>query len=162
MQAIKMYRDWAIDQLGKTINTLGYIVETTSQQDASAYRDGGDGWTALEVVGHLRDYEEVFIERTRLTLNEDNPALPMPDQEALAVERAYNSGDLRQTYKEWAALRREFIPMLEGVDESGWERPAVHPRRGPFTLTDQLMLIEWHDLNHIEQIAKILLERKGG
>ena len=39
----------------------------------------------------------------------------------------------------------------------------VFPRtRGPFTLTDQLMLIEWHDLNHIEQIAKILLERKGG
>jgi hypothetical protein len=50
---------------------------------------------------------------------------------------------------------------LADVPEAGWERAGNHPRRGRFTLLDQLTLISWHDLNHMEQIVRTLSEKLG-
>ncbi len=161
MQPMTTIRNWQIDQLKKAVSTLQYVIKCISQEDATTLRDGGSGWTVLEVMGHLRDFEAVFVERAHLTIDQDMPDLPFPDQEALAVERRYNEGDLQETYREWADNRLRFIAFLESVGEGGWERPANHPTRGPFTLNDQLLLTVWHDMNHIEQIAHIMVERKG-
>jgi hypothetical protein len=46
------------------------------------------------------------------------------------------------------------------VGDSDWERAASHPKRGLFTLNDQLLLTTWHDMNHSEQMARILAEKK--
>lgn len=157
MQPMETVRGWHIDIMKKHINILGRLVESTHQKEATTIRDGGDGWTVLEVLGHLRDFEAVFLERAHLTLEEDNPALPFPDPLAMVSDRRYNEDDLAESYRAWAGTRRQHIALLEGVSsDDDWEAPARHPTRGPFTLHDQLFLTVWHDANHIEQIAKIL------
>jgi uncharacterized damage-inducible protein DinB len=156
MQPLKTIRTWQLEQLAKAVKTIEHIVANCSPEVARTARDGGDGWTVLEVMGHLRDFEAVFIERARLTLEQEMPDLPFPDPLQLVVEKVYNEDDLPESFNTWAAARRENLALLEAVAEEDWERPANHPTRGPFTLTDQLFLTVWHDMNHIEQMAKIL------
>ncbi len=158
MQPMTTIRNWQIDQMRKAENTIKHIVQTTAPEEAKTIRDGGDGWTVLEVMGHLRDFEAVFLERARLTLEKQMPDLPFPDPGALVVDKRYNDDDLQGSFQAWAATRAEHIALLERVDEGDWERPANHPTRGLFTLNDQLFLTVWHDMNHIEQMAHILVE----
>ena len=160
MQPLATIRGWQLDKLNKDISTIGYLLQSASADDLRTYRDGGNGWTALEVIGHLRDYELIFIERARLTLTEAFPPLPNPNPDELAVSNQYNQQDAQAVYAAWAESRREFLKLLEGVADTDWERAGNHPRRGHFTLNDQLILTAWHDLNHIEQIAHILAEKK--
>ena len=160
MQPLATIRSWQLDKLNKDISVVDYMLESATTDDLRIYRDGGDGWTVLEVLGHLRDYEELFIKRAQLTLTEEFPLLPNPDPDELVVTNQYNHQNAQAVFDKWAESRREFIKLLEGVSEDDWERAGNHPRRGHFTLNDQLLLTAWHDVNHIEQIAHILVEKK--
>ncbi|NJK81061.1 MAG: hypothetical protein HC876_18250 [Chloroflexaceae bacterium] len=57
---------------------LGYIVGQTAPEVATTYRDGGAGWIVVEVMGHLLDFDTVFLERAMHTVEEDNPPLYFP------------------------------------------------------------------------------------
>lgn len=153
-------RGWHLDQLRKDLQILDSILKTISPQDATTYRDGGTGWTVLEVICHLRDFEGVYHERTMLTVERDSPDLPLPNQDEWATERRYNEQDLWTAYYEWVNRRNAFLAYLEGLDETAWQRVGKHPKRGPMSVQDQLALTAWHDVNHIEQITRILAERK--
>jgi hypothetical protein len=153
-------RGWHIDQLRKGLRTLDSILKEISPEDTTIYRDGGTGWTALEVLCHLRDYEDVFRERSTITVERELPDLPNPNPDEMAIERRYNEQDLRAVYAEWVNRRSGYLTYLEGLDESSWQRTAKHPKRGVMSLQDQLALTAWHDMNHIEQITRIVAEKK--
>ena len=158
MQPVENIRTWHLDQLRHSINLIRYVLENASDDDLKTIRDGGDGWTVAEVMGHLRDFEDVFIQRIHVTMEQEMGALPFPDHEALVTEGKFNERDVWPVYEEWAEARRKYIALFEGItDEALWEKPASHPKRGPFTLNDQLFLAVWHDMNHIEQMVHILL-----
>jgi uncharacterized damage-inducible protein DinB len=155
-------RGWQLDQLRKGLQTVRHILTNVSAEDATSYRDGGTGWTVLEVLCHLRDYEAVYAERARLMVEEDTPELPFPDPDTLAKERLYNEQALQPVYEEWVRQREAFLTMMEGLDEAAWVRSGNHPRRGPMSVQDQLALVVWHDMNHVEQMTRILVEKQGG
>jgi uncharacterized damage-inducible protein DinB len=157
MQSQETIRRWNIDQLRHTVNVLTYMVGTIPAVDLRTRRDGDDGWTALEVLGHLHDYDKLFIERATLTLEQDNPPLPNPDPNELAARHDYNGAEPAELLAGWTDARDELIALYEGATEAQFARVSQHPRRGPFTLQDQLFLTVWHDMNHIDQIAKIML-----
>lgn len=153
-------RRWYFLQLRKALQTVNSVLTTSTDADATTYRDGGQGWTALEVLCHLRDYDDVLLERARSTVEQDMPDITSPNVEALATERRYNSQPLRLAYEQWAERREMLLAYLEGLDEGAWAREANHPRQGPMSLQDQLAFIAYHDLNHIEQMTRILAEKK--
>jgi len=155
-------RGFQIDQLHKTSQVLNTVVKGTSTQEATTFRDGGTGWTVLQVLGHLRDYEGVFMERFTLTNDQPTPepALPNPNPDEWAAEHRYSEQDVRATYDDWDKRREATIAYLKGVDEAGWQRVGIHPKRGRLMLEEQLSLFAWHDINHLEQITRILVEKK--
>lgn len=149
-------RQWHLEQLEKFIDILGYLVEQTSHADATQYRDGGDGWTVLEVMGHLYDFEPVFMERVRLTVEQDTPALPVPGADELVSAGNYNSRHLAEVYNQWVIHRKNHLAYLRGLDEAAFDRAGQHPKRGRLTVDQQLMLACWHDLNHLRQMTQTL------
>jgi len=159
MQPMTTIRGWQIDQLRKMITILQHTVQPISQEAAALYRDGGNGWTILEVMGHLEQFEGVFLERARLTATEEFPSLPFPDPETSAVENKYNEQNLRTVLSSWIEKRTATVAFMEGIADDQWERPGNHPSRGEFTLNDQLILTVWHDTNHLEQIIKIIQDK---
>lgn len=153
-------RGWQFELLEKSLASFGCIVEATPVDDLRTWRDGGRGWTALEVLCHLGDFEEVFQERARVTLTQSDGALPFPDPDRMAAERRYNEQDARSVQAAWAGRRRRLLDLLKPLTESRWQRTALHPKRGLMSLQDQLALITWHDANHMEQMLRTLREKR--
>lgn len=153
-------RGWHLDQMRKAIPIIHSLIQTHSREDMTTFRDGGTGWTALEVLCHLRDLESIFKERAQMSIREDKPALPNPNPDELAAERRYNEQDLMEVYADWSKRRGDYLAYLEGLSEADWERVGIHARRGAMSVQDQLALTAWHDVNHIEQMTRVLVEKK--
>jgi uncharacterized damage-inducible protein DinB len=153
-------RGFQIDQLRKGLKIVHSLISTTTSEDVTTYRDGGTGWTVLEVLAHLCDYEGEYYHRARMTVEQDMPDFQVPDQDAWVMERRYNEQDIHAIYQKWVDQRTEFLNFLTGLDESAWQRAGRHPKRGVMSLADQLALVSWHDVNHIEQMTHILAERR--
>ena len=152
--------EWQISQLEKGSPLLENMLMGMPSKNMQIFADGGKGWTVAEVLCHMRDFEAVFLERAKMTVNDDNPELPFPDPAELAREKKYNRADPRKVLSEWQTIRAEHIKFLQARDEDDWALPAQHPTRGNFTLGDQLFLTVWHDTNHMEQIARILADEQ--
>ena len=161
MQPAATIRKWQFEELGRTLGIVRFILQNTSPDDLRTYRDGGTGWTVLEVLCHLRDFDEVFVMRLRLTTEQENATIPMPTQEQWAVERKYNEQDVAQVLDTWSQDREALLAYMGGLSDDDWDKIATHPVRGLMTATDQLLLMAWHDWNHTEQIVKILKQRSA-
>lgn len=142
--------------MGKTMDILGHVLKHVTQEQAQTLRDGIGGWTVLEVVGHLRDFDGFFHGRAQQMVAEENPQLPAYDHEKLALERNYNGQDLAYVYDELVQSRRRTIAFFEGLTDEQWECVGVHPERGYFTMTDAVIQVGMHDVDHLEQITRIL------
>lgn len=142
-----------------TLATLEFILADVSQQMATSRRDPNDGdkgWTVLEVVCHLRDFDRIFRSRARRILTEHEPRFERCDHERMVVEFRYNDQDLRTALAELRASRIETADFFEALRGEQWQRSGVHPERGRFTMDDALMQVGLHDMLHIEQITRIL------
>jgi hypothetical protein len=157
---IETIRFWQLTQLELGIKSVEWIVRSAEQRALSEYRDSGEGWTVVEVIGHLRDFEQVYVQRAKLIVEQENPPLPFPDPDELVRSGRYNELSWRDLFDEWKQARATYLDYLRARVETDWERTAQHPTRGLFTLHDQLFLSTLHDSIHIEQISRILLEKR--
>jgi len=139
---------------------LGNVLADVSQEAATTYRDGPDGWTVVEVVCHLRDFDQFFYDRAVMMLEQTNPSLPAYDHEALAIERKYNSQNLKTVYASLAASRGRFVDFFQGLTAEQWTRMGQHPERDRFNMLDAVMQVGMHDIGHLEQITRILNQRR--
>jgi hypothetical protein len=117
---------------------------------------GDEGWTATEVVAHLRDCEEYRLLRCRRMRDEDQPFLEAFDQEALALERDYKSANQQATLDAFERVRGDVIALLSALDETAWRRRGRHEELGTMTIEDQARQAVAHDLLHLGQIAESL------
>jgi uncharacterized damage-inducible protein DinB len=134
MDVVPVARQWQLDQLRHAIRLYDHLLANVSQSAATTFRDGGDGWTVVEVMGHMRDFEALFVERAKLTVTVDEADLPFPDPATLAVERKYNTQNLREVYDAWVTNRHAYLDYLNAREPGDWSRTANHPKRGPFSL----------------------------
>jgi uncharacterized damage-inducible protein DinB len=146
------------DNMQKNIATLGNILKTINQAQATSWRDGSDGWTILEVVCHLRDYDGYFLERGQLMLASDHPTYPVYDHLALVVDHAYNEQDLKQVFATLSASRDRFVAFFNNLTEEQWQRTGNHVEHGCYTIEALAAHVSWHDANHLEQITRLISE----
>ena len=150
-----------IGQLRNSPAIYRHLLQTADPQALVTYRDGGDGWTAAEVIGHLLDCERLFLERAQLVMVHDFPVLPFPDQDEDVIKGRYNKRDPLETSQAWQQVRGEYVAYLETVPETGWSREGRHPIYEPtLSLLEQLFVACWHDTLHAEQITRILAEKR--
>lgn len=139
-----------------SLTLLDNILKNVSQEQASTIRDGGDGWTILEILGHLVDFDQIFRERAQRILAEEYPDLYPEDHEELVIKRQHNKRDLNEFYQELVESRQLTIAFFEGLNETEWLKSGVHPERGHFTLTDAIIQVGLHEVNHTEQLTRLL------
>ena len=160
MTAMPRYRRWQIMAMEKNMLNIEHIVTTISDPALFAKRDGGDGWTIAEVLGHLGDTDGYFLARAQaLTAGEAPPAGSGKSVDERVKDAGYAEQDANELLQRWlkvSAEYREFMASLPEDDEDLWERPGRAADGGGFTLNDQLVLSAYHDLDHLHQIVKII------
>lgn len=142
--------------LRKTPVLLNSLLRGVSQEQAETLTDGPGGWNAAEALCHLRDFAPVALERTRLILERDNPALPDFDPQENAKLRDYKHADVANELALFIASRKELVALLEGLSSEQWQRTGVHSNYGASTLLEFTIHTFWHDINHAEQITRTL------
>ena len=84
--------------------------------------------------------------------------MPAYDHEAMAIERAYQSEQVADAFVALKASRERFIDFFKSLSAQEWERAGVHPEQGEFTMTNAVMQVVSHDLDHLEQITRVLTQ----
>ena len=114
------------------------------------------GWGVIENLCHLRDWEEIFLERARSIAEQDRPHLPAYDDELWAIERDYRGQDPHQTFEHFRELRSRLVDFLGELPPDAWSRVGDHGLYGEISLEWMLDNICAHDEEHLTQIREAL------
>ena len=124
--------------------------------------EGGETFSAFDVVGHLVDGEETdWMTRARLILEAGPDATFRPYDRFRHKSR--NAGrTLASLLDEFAALRARNLDDLRAMalTEADLDRTANHPAFGPVTLRQLLATWVTHDLDHLAQISRVMAKRQ--
>ena len=146
----------ALRDLPKTPVLLRVVLQGVDQRRATEATDGADGWSVLEIICHLNDYEEFFFTRAQQIVETDQPYFPPVDHEALVVENEYARQNFATVLAVYLDRRAAFVNYLRGLSPQQWQRKGFHPSWGEVTLVEHVTNTTLHDVNHIEQIVKAL------
>lgn len=142
----------------KSADVLHLLLKDVSQEQATAARDGADGWNVVEIMCHLRDFDEIFFARGKRLASVMNPSLAPYDHQQLAIDNDYANQQLAEALSAFMDNRAEFIAWLKERERHEWLNVGKHPKMGKMTLLDQALQVYQHDLDHTEQIIRILKE----
>ena len=123
-------------------------------------RPAPDKWSVAEIVAHLADAELAISWRLRQVLA--NNAIPIQayDQDLWAKTFNYAKRDPKQSVANFTALREANIALLKSVSRKLWENYGVHQERGNESVNHVVRMVAGHDLNHLQQIEKILKAKR--
>jgi hypothetical protein len=121
-------------------------------------RPSADKWSVAELLAHLADAEIVSTWRYRQMIENDGSPLPGYDQELWHKLGDYPSRRPEESLMLFRRLREANLRMFAQLTPEEWQRDGIHAERGPMTVRDLALQIAGHDLNHLEQIRKILGE----
>lgn len=143
-----------LDALRATPDVLDSLVGQYTPEQARAIRSGDEGWTAVEIICHLRDAEERAVERMTAMRDQEQPFLPGYDQEVWARERNYAAQDLVNALADFKRYRAQHVAALAGLSRPQWQRIGWHAEFGEITIFSHALHIAAHDLIHAAQLAR--------
>jgi hypothetical protein len=113
-------------------------------------------WSIAEIVAHLADDELVATYRIRLILSAPGTEIQAFDQARWAEVARYADTDVDTTFELYRRLREENLRQMNSLGEEEWNRFGVHAERGRESIRDIAAYYAGHDLNHFQQIERIL------
>lgn len=126
----------------------------TEQQMRRAPQDGG--WSAIEIICHLRDAAAEEGVRIRRMVEEENPTLAPYDQEAWAVQRNYRSEDPSRALTALRAFWTGLAYQLERLPAEAWNRRGFHPESGPTSVRERAQRAAEHARDHLTQLRSLV------
>jgi uncharacterized damage-inducible protein DinB len=135
---------------------LQAVLRDVTADRARQATDGPDGWSVVQILCHLRDFDGFYQHRIQMMLDESNPHLPAYDHEAIAIEQNYQGQDIADVLAAYLASRRQFVTMITGLSDEQLERDGIHPESGSMTVLEQAFRSVTHDIDHTEQIVRAL------
>lgn len=113
-------------------------------------------WSVAEVLAHFAEAEIVNSWRYRQIIEHNGGPLSAYDQNLWNTLGSYPSRPPSDSLLIFRLLRENNLRMLDRLTPEQWECHAIHAERGRMTVRDLAQLIAGHDLNHLEQIRKVL------
>jgi hypothetical protein len=141
------------------ITLTGLLVGVSNSQARSA-KGGNENWSVVEIVCHLRDAEEISLQRTTAMRDQEIPLIIGYDQEALARERDYYHADLREALSAFVAFREQHLTVLQNLTREQWERVGKHNEFGIISIISMIIHKAAHDAIHCAQITRQLVDNQ--
>jgi len=142
--------------LGETPPRIAAI--TAGLEPAQSTPDDG-GWSANEVLAHLRACADVWGNCIVAMIAEDTPTLRAVNPRTWIKKTDYVELEFRPSFRSFARQRADLLAVLEPLSHEGWSRAATVTGAGRVLERTVLFYAEWlarHERPHIKQIERIL------
>ncbi|HKN15832.1 MAG TPA: DinB family protein [Candidatus Sulfotelmatobacter sp.] len=121
-------------------------------------RPAPDKWSVSEILAHLADAETVGSFRMRLILGAPGTPIAAFDQDAWVISGHYEKRDPRKSLELFRALREANLALLKSLTPEQWKHYGMHAERGQESIERIVRMFAGHDINHLQQIERILTE----
>lgn len=136
------------DELSRMLQ--GYSTEALKRPAS----DGG--WGVIENLGHLRDWDAVFLDRVTALLTQDHPTLPEYDDQLWEIEHDYRGQDPRKVLDGLRQQRTQLVEVLSAMPPEGWARQGRVGAEANVTVDTIVQRIRQHDAEHAKAISEAL------
>ena len=119
-------------------------------------RPAPDKWSVSEIVAHLADAEIVGSFRIRLILGAPGTPIVAYDQDTWVTSGHYDKRDPRKSVEQFRVLREANVALLASLDSEQWKHYGMHAERGQESIEHIVRMFAGHDINHLQQIERIL------
>src|SRR5580693_10594706 len=119
-------------------------------------RPAPDKWSVSEIVAHLADAEIVGGFRMRLILGAPGTPVAAFDQDSWVISGHYEKRDPRKSVEQFRVAREANLSLLKSLKPEQWKHYGMHAERGQETIEHVVRMLAGHDLNHIQQIERLL------
>jgi hypothetical protein len=123
-------------------------------------RPAVDKWSVSEIVAHLGDAEIVIGFRMRIILGAPGTPIAAYDQDSWVASGHYEKRDPRKSVEQFRAVREANLALLKLLTPEQWKHYGVHSERGRETIAHIVRMTAGHDMNHLQQIERILLAKQ--
>lgn len=130
------------------------------QKKQLSRRPGPGKWSIAEIMAHLADSEIVIAWRLRQILSSNGAPIQAYDQDSWAATFDYAHRDPKQSLESFRILRENNIALLKAVPRKLWDNYGVHQERGNESVAHVARMVAGHDVNHIQQVEKILRDQR--
>ncbi|MGI8476695.1 MAG: DinB family protein [Thermomicrobiales bacterium] len=117
-----------------------------------------DGWSANDVLAHLRACADVWGGCIATMLAEDAPTLRAVDPRTWIKKTDYPGLEFRPSLRSFATQRADLLAVLEPLLREGWSRAATVTGAGAVLERTVLFYAQWlarHERQHIKQVKRI-------
>jgi hypothetical protein len=128
-----------------------YFAETGAE--AVRTRPEPGKWSPLEYACHVRDCNKVYLRRVGLMLEEDDPQYPNWDQDATAVEDAYNEQDPEAVFAALVDTTEEIAARFESVSDDEWKRTGHRSDGSDFTVESLARYFVHDPIHHLWDVT---------
>jgi hypothetical protein len=119
-------------------------------------RPAPDKWSVNEILAHLADVEVAVGFRLRLILGAPGTPVAAFDQDSWVASLHYEKRDPRKSVEQFRAAREANLALLKSLTPEQWKHYGMHSERGQETIEHTVRMLAGHDLNHLQQIERIL------
>ena len=113
-------------------------------------------WSIREIVAHVADTELVGGYRIRAILGAPGTEIIGFDQDVWVTALHYDKRDLKESVEQYRLLRKANLALLKSLTPEQWKQYGNHNERGQETVETIAKMFAGHDLNHFQQIERIL------
>jgi hypothetical protein len=123
-------------------------------------RPAPDKWSVAEILAHLADVEIAVGWRMRSILGAPGTPVQAYDQNAWVTTGHYDKRDPRKSIELRRVVREANLALLKSLSHDQWKHYGQHAERGQESIEHIVRMVAGHDVNHIQQIERILKSPK--
>jgi len=123
-------------------------------------RPAPEKWSPAEIIAHLADAEIVVSWRIRAILGAPGTPIQAFDQDAWVVAGHYGKRDARKSLEQFRLLRETNLALYKMLAPEQWKHYGMHAERGEESVERIVGMMAGHDINHLEQVERILAHKK--
>ena len=119
-------------------------------------RPAPDAWSVSEILAHLADTEIVGGFRMRMILGAPGTPIVAFDQDSWVTSGHYEKRVPHKSLELFRAVREANLALLKSLTPAQWKQYGMHSERGQESIEDLVLRFAGHDINHLQQIERIL------
>ncbi|MCU1286865.1 MAG: yfiT 2 [Acidobacteriales bacterium] len=144
-----------LEVLQATPRALAELIENRNA-DALLHSPQPGKWSVAQIIAHLSESEVVAFWRYRQMLESSGSNIIPYDQDVWENLGDYANLDPHTSLVLFRLLRERNLRLLERLTPEQWEMFGMHAERGKETVRHLSRMMAGHDINHLEQVRKLL------